>query len=76
VRYGVTLAGAFTSPFKFTVTVCDVFPVFASTTATFPLAGLTAVTCNVASLDIDGSNTDPGRMNRLNCPITYNRFGT
>ena len=43
VRYGVTLAGGLDKPLRFTVTVCEVLPVFASTTATAPLAGLTAV---------------------------------
>jgi hypothetical protein len=66
VRYGVTLAGAFDRPLRFTVTVCEVLPVFASTTVTAPLAGLTAVTCSVESLDVDNSKTEFGRMNRLN----------
>ena len=70
VRYGVTLAGALLNPVKLTVTVCEFLPVFARTTATFPVNGRTAVTCNVESLDVDPSTTAPGRMNRLNCPIT------
>jgi hypothetical protein len=70
VRYGVTLAGGLDKPLRFTVTVCEVLPVFASTTATAPLAGLTAVTCNVESLDVDNSNTEFGRINLLNCPRT------
>ena len=64
VRCGVTLAGGVV-PVKLTVTVCEVLPVLASTIATLPLAGLTAVTCKVASLDVDASITEPGRMNRL-----------
>src|SRR5215216_1560242 len=75
VRYGVTLAGGVV-PVKLTVTVCEVLPVLASTTATLPLAGLTAVTCNVTSVEVDPSITEPGRMNRLNWPTTYKRFGT
>src|SRR5215216_5062122 len=75
VRNGVTLAGG-VAPVKLTVTVCEVLPVLASTTATLPLAGLTAVTCKVASPEVEKSITEPGRMNRLNWPTTYKRFGT
>ena len=75
VRYGVTLAGGLV-PVKLTVTVCEVLPVLARTTATLPVVGLTAVTCNVASFYVEPSITEPGRMNRLNWPTTYKRFGT
>ena len=70
VRYGVTVAGMLLEPVKLTVTVCEFRPVFARTTATFPVTGLTAVTCSVESVEVDPSTIAPGRINRLNWPTT------
>jgi len=49
--------------------VTDLDEVLVSTSATFPLVGLTAVAWMLELLEVVPTTTDPGRMNRLKFPI-------
>jgi len=69
VRNGVTLLGGVERFESVTVTVAELVDVFDNTKATVPLVGLTAVDSRVELLEVEVSNTEPGRMKRLNCPM-------
>ncbi len=53
----------------------DLVEVLVSTSATFPLVGLTAVASRFELLEVVVRTVEPGRMNRLKFPIAYTRFG-
>ena len=69
VRNGVTLLGGVDRFDRVTVAVIELVDVFDNTKATVPLVGLTAVDSKVELLDVEVSNTEPGRMKRLNWPM-------
>ncbi len=75
VRNGVTLLGGVERFERVTVAVIELVDVFDNTRATVPLVGLAAVDSRLELLDVEVSRTEPGLINRLNCPIPYARLG-
>ena len=58
-----------------TVTVAALVDVFDKTNATVPVVLRAPVTSILELLEFEVSSAAPGRMNRLNCPMVYTRFG-